>query len=76
MTLLVLCAAQAQGSVHDFTLFKEDIGKGIASSILAKMDSGYQGSKEYHANSEIPIKKSKHHPLPQEEKAYNHRLAR
>jgi IS5 family transposase len=40
------------------------------------MDSGYQESKEYHVNSDIPIKKSKHHPLSKEERAYNRRLAR
>jgi hypothetical protein len=59
VTLLILCAAQAEGSVHDFTLFKEDIGDGMEASILAKLDSGYQGVTEYHENSEIPVKKVK-----------------
>jgi hypothetical protein len=30
----------------------------------------------YHSNSEVPYKKSKHHPLSKEEKAFNRQLAR
>jgi len=39
-------------------------------------DSGYQGIAAYHANSEVPFKKSKNRPLSPEEKTFNRRLAR
>ena len=35
------------------------------------MDSGYQGILEFHTNSNIPQKSSKHHPLDEQEKQYN-----
>jgi len=40
------------------------------------VDSGYQGIAAYHANSEVPFKKSKNRPLTKEEKAFNRQLAR
>jgi hypothetical protein len=39
-------------------------------------DLGYLGIDEFHANSKIPIKASKLHPLSEKDKAYNKRLAR
>jgi len=48
----------------------------VSLEIQAKMDSGYQGVAQYHANSEVPYKKSKNHPLTEEQKAFNRRLAR
>ena len=48
----------------------------MAPDIQAKTDSGYQGIATYHANSEVPYKKSKKHPLSKEEKALNRRLSR
>lgn len=74
-TLLILFIAQAPGSVHDFTLYKSSTGSALCPDVLAKVDSGYQGIAAYHANSELPFKKSKNKPLSSEEKAFNRRLA-
>jgi hypothetical protein len=75
-TTRVLTVDQAKGSVHDFRLYKNRTGSAIAPDIQAKTDSGYQGIKDYHANSEVPYKKSKNRPLSAEEKAFNRQLAR
>jgi len=75
-SLIILFIAQAPGSVHDFTLYKSSTGRAVSSEVLVKVDSGYQGIAAYHANSEVPFKKSKKHSLSAEEKAFNRRLAR
>ena len=38
-------------------------------------DSGYQGVLALHPNSQTPVKKSKLHPLSQEQKASNRSLS-
>ena len=75
-TLLILFIVQAAGSVHDFTIYKDSTGSAMSPDIRAKTDSGYQGIAAYHANSEVPFKKTKNRPLTKEEKAFNRRLAR
>jgi transposase len=75
-SLIVLFIVQAPGSVHDFTLYKESTGSAVSSDIEIKVDSGYQGIATYHANSEVPFKKTKNRPLLSEEKAFNRQLAR
>jgi hypothetical protein len=67
---------QEKGSVHDFKLYKETIGKNIDESITLQADLGYLGIEKLHANSQIPIKKSKNHKLAKREKAYNKMLSR
>ena len=67
---------QAKGSVHDFKLYKNRTGHAVSPEIKAQMDSGYQGIVAWHANSEVPYKKSKNRPLTEDEKAFNRRLAR
>ena len=66
---------QAEGSVHDLTLYKESTGTAVSPDVKIKVDSGYQGIAAYHTNSEVPFKKSKNRPLSPEEKAFNRRLA-
>jgi len=46
---------------------KEDV------KVLA--DSGYQGLKKLHANSELPKRNSKKHPLTKQEKKQNHQIS-
>ena len=75
-TLLILYIVQAVGSVHDFTLYKDSTGSAINPDVKVKTDSGYQGIAAYHANSEVPFKKSKNKPLTKEEKAFNRQLAK
>jgi hypothetical protein len=72
----IIDVREAKGSEHDFKIFKDTIGKGISNSIALDAYSGYQGIKEYHANSFMPVKSGKNHQLTEEEKAYNKELAR
>ena len=51
----VLCVHAAKGSCHDFQLFKQSRLL-LARALKVLADSGYQGIKKYHQNSEIPIK--------------------
>jgi hypothetical protein len=74
-TKIIIDAMQEKGSVHDFKLYKETIGKNIDESILIGVDLGYLGLEKLHANCLIPIKESKLHKLTKREKAYNKRLA-
>jgi len=71
----IICFAQAKGSTHDFKLFKDSY-KGILSKIRIMADSGYQGISDIHANSDVPRKKSKKHPLTKEEKQSNKLLSK
>ena len=48
----------------------------ISKDTCVLADSGYQGLAEFHPNSETPAKKSKLHPLSQEQKARNRVLSR
>jgi hypothetical protein len=70
----IIATAFANGCTHDFRLFKENHA-GLAPSILCLADTGYLGIKKLHTNSQIPAKKSKHHPLTAEQKAANRELA-
>jgi hypothetical protein len=45
------------------------------STTNTKVDSGYQGITELHANSTLPKKKSKNHKLTKAEKRHNHKLS-
>ena len=47
----------------------------MAHEILCLADTGYLGIDKLHANSQIPAKKSKLHPLTSEQKAANRELA-
>ena len=72
----ILDVRQAKGSVHDFTLYKDTIGKNVDESIIIQADLGYLGIKKEHAHSQIPYKESKNHTVSKREKAYTKRLAR
>lgn len=69
-TLLIYSIAFAKGSVHDFKLFKNSSCDYNKDTILY-IDKGYIGIEKIHANSIIPIKSSKYHPLTEDEKWYN-----
>jgi len=74
-TLEILATDFGNGSQHDFSLFK-----GSRSVMLAHIctfaDSGYQGILDWHPNSQTPAKKSKLHPLTQEQKANNREISK
>lgn len=71
----IIATAFARGSQHDFQLFKES-----QTDLLVHMtmvaDSGYQGLGKVHQNSQTPNKRSKRHPLTQEQKSLNRQLSR
>jgi len=70
----IIATAFANGSTHDFRLFKESRTV-MASQVLCLADAGYQGLADLHTHSRTPSKKSKHHPLTSEQKAVNRELA-
>jgi hypothetical protein len=72
----ILDVREGRGSEHDFRLYKRTLGSALPDSLLLYADLGYCGIFEYHANSKIPFKASKLHPLTDREKRYNKHLAR
>jgi len=64
------------GTAHDFRMFKESLVGILPESILALLDSGYQGVNEYLPNALIPYKSSKKKPLTPEQKAFNTMLSK
>jgi hypothetical protein len=72
----IIDVQEAKGSEHDFTIYKNTIGKSVSGSIPPDADLGCKGIAGYHPNSSIPVKSSKNHQLGKQEKAYNKRLAR
>lgn len=62
------------GAVHDFTLHKQEQPPPKRVHLYA--DSGYQGLDKIHKHVEIPYKKPKNGTLTDEEKEYNHALAK
>jgi IS5 family transposase len=71
---MIVATDFGQGSQHDFVLFK-DSRTGLAKHIACLADAGYQGINNLHENSQIPAKRSKLHPLTQEQKAANRKLS-
>ena len=71
----ILATDFCNGSQHDFRLFKNSLFT-ISPDTCILADSGYQGLAEVHPNCQTPAKKSKLHPLSQEQKARNRVLSR
>jgi transposase len=71
----ILATDFCNGSKHDFQLFKNS-RSAISSKTCLLADSGYQGMLALHPNSQTPAKKSKLHPLSQDQKASNRALSR
>lgn len=74
-TRKILATDFCKGHTHDFQLFK-DSRAGLAKHIGVLGDAGYQGLMELHTNSQTPFKKTKLHPLTQEQQASNRALSR
>jgi len=70
-----VATAFANGSKHDFQLFKEEQLE-FAEHIQVLADAGYQGLADLHENCQTPFKKSKYHPLTKRQKQRNRMLAR
>lgn len=71
---IVQVSQSSPGSVHDFTIFKQE--PPLPSESRVFVDSGYQGIHRYHSSSEFPYKSTQTKPLDQEEKGYNRALSR
>lgn len=61
--------------MHDFRLWSRS-GLPLLPQTQCLADSGYLGLTRHHANSRLPHKKSKHHPLTKEQKVQNRQLAK
>jgi len=72
----IIAVAQDKGKVHDFKIYKESVGVAVLERVKFLADSGFQGLLEVHKNSEIPLKRSKYHPLSEAEKLENRRISR
>jgi len=69
----IICLAFGNGRRHDFRLFKES-GVRVHPSTRIETDTGYQGIAKLHANSVLPKKRSKKHPLTPEDKRRNREI--
>ena len=70
----VICTDFCEGKKHDFRLFK-DSGVHCLQETELLADSGYQGIKTIHHNSQTPKKSSKKTPLSTAEKRSNRALS-
>lgn len=71
----IICTDFTNGKRHDFRLLKESKLK-LHPSLKLQTDTGYAGILKLHANSELPKKRSKKHPLTKEDTQNNRRIAR
>ena len=71
----ILATDFGHGRQHDFHLFKTSRCAFSRQTCLLA-DAGYQGLTGLHPNSQTPAKKSKLHPLSQEQKDCNRALSR
>jgi hypothetical protein len=70
----VICTNFCNGKQHDFKLFKESKVR-FKTDTQAITDTGYQGIKKIHANSELPKKRTKKYPLTSADKKNNRDLS-
>lgn len=70
----VICTSFSNGKRHDFRLFKESSVR-IHPEIKTLTDTGYQGMRKIHPNSELPKKRTKKKPLTKEDKIKNRELS-
>lgn len=66
----IICTTLSMSNMHDFKLFKQS-RLPIKKEINIKVDTGYLGVSSLHANTDIPKKKTKLHPLTKEDKVAN-----
>ena len=71
----IIALVFSNGKKHDFQLFKESRTHVKAETVL-EADTGYLGLAQIHANSLLPKKRSKNHPLTDQERKSNHEISR
>jgi transposase len=69
-----LCIAHDKGRRHDFRLFKKSKVR-LHPEAKVLVDSGYQGLQKLHAQTDMPKKRSKKHPLSTIDKARNRAIS-
>jgi IS5 family transposase len=74
-TTEIICTNYRNGKCHDYRLFKES-KVGIHPKIRVAADTGYQGLQKVHAQTTLPKKRSKKHPLTEDDKNGNTALAK
>ena len=70
----IICLAFSNGKKHDFRLFKDSHVHARVETLL-EADTGYQGLVRLHANSLLPKKRSKNHPLTKQQRKENHEIS-
>ena len=71
----IIALAFSNGKKHDFQLFKESRTH-VKAEIALQADTGYLGLAQIHANSLLPKKRSKNHPLTDQERKSNREISR
>ena len=71
----IISLAFSNGKKHDFQLLKESRTHVRAETVL-QADTGYLGLAQIHANSLLPKKRSKNHPLTDQERKSNREVSR
>ena len=71
----IIALAFSNWTKHDFQLFKESRTHVKAETVL-QADTGYLGLAQIHANSLLPKKRSKNHPLTDQERKSNREISR
>ena len=71
----IIALAFSHGKKHDFQLFKESRTHVKAETVL-EADTGYLGLAQIHPNSLLPKKRSKNHPLTDQERKSNREISR
>ena len=71
----IISLAFSNGKKHDFQLFK-DSRVHTRAEVTLEADTGYQGLAHLHANSLLPKKRSKSHPLSKQERKENREISR
>lgn len=70
----IICTAFANGKRHDFKVYKESNVR-AKPEMLIETDTGLIGITKLHANSVLPKKRSKKHPLNREDKRRNREIS-
>lgn len=69
-TKRIICTNFTNGKRHDFRLYKESKVR-LRPETRSQTDTGFQGIRALHPNSELPKKRNRKNPLTKEDKLFN-----
>ena len=73
---IIYLSPTKHGSIHDKRLLdKTGLLSHIPDDVSVLVDTGFQGIQKQHSNVLIPTKRSKYHPLTEEQKQENHLIS-